>query len=430
MNKLNILIVVAALLLSACSNDKPVTSKVAGECVVLLHGLARSSLSMRPMKSYLEDNGYAVANIDYPSRDHKIDKLAVLAVEAGLNECAEMNSAERVHFVTHSLGGILVRQYFSENESKTLGRVVMLGPPNQGSAAVDELQDLPGFEWLNGPAGYQLGKGDGSVPLQLGRPNFEFGIIAGDKSIDPVTSAVLENPDDGRVSVSDTRLKGMRDFRLVDTSHAFMMQNKAVFALVHTFLASGSFAGGEDESDASGAVKILMSTNQGDIEIDLYLDKAPITAGNFLSLVDRGELDGGSFYRVVSYDNDNGNPKIEVIQGGRGDAFADMVATIDHETTQQTGILHTDGVISMARGDVGTASSEFFISIGDQPGLDYGEVRNPDGQGFAAFGKVVSGMDVVRRIKSLPADGESESEYTKGQILSEPVVFSMVYRAK
>jgi peptidyl-prolyl cis-trans isomerase A (cyclophilin A) len=179
----------------------------------------------------------------------------------------------------------------------------------------------------------------------------------------------------------------------------------------------------------AGTVRITMTTSQGDIEIDLYTDKAPITAGNFLKLADGEHLDGTSFYRVVTYENDNGNPKIEVIQGGRGDEESPF-PPIGHETTEQTGILHKDGVISMARGDVGTASSEFFICIGDQPGLDYGNVRNPDEQGFAAFGKVVSGMDVVGRINQSSADAPSDSDYTRGQILNEPVVIVSVRRAK
>ena len=177
-----------------------------------------------------------------------------------------------------------------------------------------------------------------------------------------------------------------------------------------------------------GTVRITMSTSEGDIDIDLFVDKAPITAGNFLKLVDNGDMDGGSFYRVVTYENDNGDPKIEVIQGGLGDRSEGFDA-IDHETTVQTGILHTDGVISMARGGVGTASTEFFICIGDQPGLDYGQPRNADMQGFAAFGVVVSGMDVVRRINGLPAESASESAYTKGQILSAAVVIEQVRRA-
>jgi len=180
---------------------------------------------------------------------------------------------------------------------------------------------------------------------------------------------------------------------------------------------------------AEESVRIVMSTSEGNIEIDLYTEAAPITAGNFLKLADNGDLDDGSFYRVVSYENDRGTTKIEVIQGGRGNGVEGEIEAIDHETTEMTGILHTDGVISMARDSVGTATSEFFICIGDQPGLDYGQTRNADGQGFAAFGKVVGGMDVVRRIQGLPADAESYSEYTKGQILAEPVVIRSVRRA-
>lgn len=181
---------------------------------------------------------------------------------------------------------------------------------------------------------------------------------------------------------------------------------------------------------ASDNVRIVMSTSEGEIEVDLYMDRAPITVANFLKLSDAGALDGGSFYRVVTYENDKGTPKIEVIQGGRGDDMEGEFDTIEHETTADTGILHTDGVISMARGAVGTASTEFFICIGDQPGLDYGDVRYEDKQGFAAFGKVVKGMHVVRKIHGLPADGPSESDYTKGQILAEPVAINSVRRVR
>ena len=210
-----------------------------GQCVVLLHGLARTALSMERMKGSLEEEGYRVVNIDYPSREHRIEELAPMAIEAGLSGCGEESS--RVHFVTHSLGGILVRYYFANNTFDRLGRVVMLAPPNHGSEAVDTLGDLPGFEWLNGPAGYQLGKGDESVPLQLPQPDFEFAVIAGDRTIDPITSAVLDDPDDGRVSLDDTRLDGMTDFRVVGASHAFIMQNGDVIRLVKNFLAHGSF---------------------------------------------------------------------------------------------------------------------------------------------------------------------------------------------
>ncbi|MGB5688440.1 MAG: alpha/beta fold hydrolase, partial [Woeseiaceae bacterium] len=181
----------------------------ADECVVLLHGLMRSSTSMNVMQRGLDAAGFLTVNIDYPSRDHTVEELAPIAIEDGLAGCRAYESTERIHFVTHSLGGILVRQYLSQNEIPELGRVVMLGPPNQGSAAVDELEDVPGFDWLNGPAGRQLGKGEDSVPLALGPADFELGVIAGNRTIDPITSSVLENPDDGRVSVADTKLDGM-----------------------------------------------------------------------------------------------------------------------------------------------------------------------------------------------------------------------------
>jgi pimeloyl-ACP methyl ester carboxylesterase len=209
------------------------------DCVILLHGLARTSSSMDKMAAALVGDGYQVVNDTYPSREHPVEVLAPLAINAGLEKCGELGEQRRVHFVTHSLGGILVRYYFADNDLAQLGRVVMLAPPNQGSEAADDLRDVPGFELLNGPAGSQLGKGDESVPLQLGAPDFEFAVIAGDRSIDPVTSAVLPNPDDGKVSVADTRLDGMSDFALVHVSHAYIMKNREVIDMVKRFLRTG-----------------------------------------------------------------------------------------------------------------------------------------------------------------------------------------------
>ena len=159
----------------------------------------------------------------------------------GLKLCEAAGATEKTHFVTHSLGGILVRKYLVDKEIPNLGRVVMLGPPNQGSQAVDELGDLPGFDWLNGPAGSQLGQGADSVPLQLGAADFELGIIAGNRTIDPITSAVLDDPDDGKVSVEDTKLEGMNDFIVVEHSHAFMMRMDEPIELAIRFLKTGSF---------------------------------------------------------------------------------------------------------------------------------------------------------------------------------------------
>ncbi len=214
---------------------------VSADCVVLLHGLARSAMSMNKMQRALEEQGYETANIGYPSRDHTVEELAEIAVTDGLQQCRAFDDIARIHFVTHSLGGILVRQYLSAYDITELGRVVMLGPPNQGSAAVDKLEGVPGFDWLNGPAGRQLGKGADSVPLKLGPATFELGVIAASRTIDPITSAVLENPDDGRVSVEDTKLEGMADFVVVKHSHAFMMRMREPIELTIRFLETGSF---------------------------------------------------------------------------------------------------------------------------------------------------------------------------------------------
>ena len=173
-------------------------------------------------------------------------------------------------------------------------------------------------------------------------------------------------------------------------------------------------------AEQPNGVNVLMKTTLGDIELVIYPEQAPITAGNFLRLVDGGHLDGGGFYRTVNPDNDNGSPIISVVQGGLGDAEGPF-EPIDHETTDATGLLHVDGAISMARGDVGTASTEFFICVGAQPALDFGAERNPDEQGFAVFGRVVDGMDVVKAIHEQPADAPTESAYVAGQILTEPV---------
>lgn len=149
---------------------------------------------------------------------------------------------------------------------------------------------------------------------------------------------------------------------------------------------------------------VRISTTMGEIVVELYPDLAPVTANNFLDHVKEGTYTNSLFYRVVRMDNQPRNPvKIEVIQGGLfHDELVEKMPSIPHESTEVTGILHTDGVISMARMAPGTASTEFFICIGDQPSLDRGGGRNPDGEGFAAFGKVVRGMDVVRAIQAQP----------------------------
>ncbi len=164
---------------------------------------------------------------------------------------------------------------------------------------------------------------------------------------------------------------------------------------------------------------VVLETDVGDIVIEVDVERAPLSARSFLEFVDNGYYEGAVFYRTVHPANDNGNPPISVIQGGLLEEPAGVTA-VAHESTRDTGILHTDGVISLARSAPGTASGgAFFICIGDQPALDFGALRNPDGLGFAAFGRVVAGMDVVRAIHGRDANGPAESPYMQGQILTE-----------
>jgi peptidyl-prolyl cis-trans isomerase A (cyclophilin A) len=153
---------------------------------------------------------------------------------------------------------------------------------------------------------------------------------------------------------------------------------------------------------------VLIITEIGTIELEIYNDKAPITANNFLQYVKERRYKGATFYRSVRVDNQPGaKDGIEVVQGGLfEDEHPAMLPPIVHESTKLSGIRHTNGVISMARYEPGTATSEFFICIGPQPTLDYGGSRNPDGQGFAAFGKVVDGIEIVEQIHQMPTDGQ------------------------
>ncbi len=159
---------------------------------------------------------------------------------------------------------------------------------------------------------------------------------------------------------------------------------------------------------ASGKPRILIRTELGDITVEIHEKQAPITAANFLRYVAEGRFEGATFYRSVTMaDQPDNDVKIEVIQGGLADDQQGLgLPPIEHETTAQTGLRHHDGALSMARAEPGTASSEFFICIGDQPELDFGGKRNPDGQGFAVFGRVVAGMDVVRTIQQQPVEGQ------------------------
>jgi pimeloyl-ACP methyl ester carboxylesterase len=212
----------------------------APETVILLHGLCRTSHSMAKMERALTDAGYRVQNVSYPSRTAPIQQLADDAIGKAVANC-QRDGAAKIDFVTHSLGGILVRSYLARHSLPSLGRVVMLAPPNQGSEIVDKLGWTFVFKWLNGPAGNELATGANSTPNQLGPATYPVGIIAGDRSINWINSLLIPGRDDGKVSIKRTKLAGMSNHLVIHTAHPFIMKNREVIRQTICFLQSGRF---------------------------------------------------------------------------------------------------------------------------------------------------------------------------------------------
>lgn len=214
-----------------------------GDCqaVILLHGLARTKASMAPLANTLKRHGFTVINVGYPSRSKPIQTLSETTIPRAIKLCKE-KKARKIHFVTHSMGGILVRDYLSKYNVEGLGRVVMLSPPNHGSDVVEKLKNVSLFKWLHGPAGQQLGTAPDSVPNRLPAPDYDVGVITGDRSVNPILSFITPGKDDGKVSVESARLEGMKDFLVVHTSHPFIMNDPTVQDQVSTFLLTGRFS--------------------------------------------------------------------------------------------------------------------------------------------------------------------------------------------
>ncbi len=215
------------------------------ECVILLHGLARTAFSMRPMEKALQQAGYLTCNLNYPSRRYPVGYLAEKYIPLAMETCRRKTGGkklQKIHFVTHSMGGILVRYYLAGHVVAGLGRVVMLAPPNHGSEIVDKLGDKWWFRSFNGPGGCSLSTGPDSAPNRLGPANFPVGIITGNQPLDPLFSRMVPRPNDGKVSVQSARLEGMSDFLVVPCGHTFIMMKKEVIRQVIFFLGQGKFA--------------------------------------------------------------------------------------------------------------------------------------------------------------------------------------------
>ena len=223
------------ILLVACGAPPPTDA----DTVVLVHGLGRSATSMLVLRTRLEGAGFRVVSFGYPSTSSTMEDL-VDSLGTSVDACCA-TAAGAVHFVTHSMGGVLVRRYLADQVVEMGGRVVMLSPPNQGSEVIDAFGDSPLLRAVLGPAGARLGTDSNGIARELGPIDFSLGIITGDRSLNPIGSWLIPGPDDGKVSVARAQLDGAADFMVLPATHTFIMNRGDVAELVVHFLREGSF---------------------------------------------------------------------------------------------------------------------------------------------------------------------------------------------
>lgn len=219
--------------------DPKITSR--NEYVILLHGLGRTRSSLGEMERYLTENGYHTINVDYPSTKKTIDAIVQDHLSPVVDECGE-RGAVKIHFVTHSLGGIVLRHYLQNHPLPEGSRVVMIAPPNHGSELADFLKKNVFFKWLLGPSLQELGTGPESLPNRM-KPleGIDVGVITGATDLLPIFGALFSGPNDGKVSVESAKLEGMKAFKIVPCGHTFIMNRPDVMEAVDHFFCYGIF---------------------------------------------------------------------------------------------------------------------------------------------------------------------------------------------
>lgn len=224
-----------------------VSSRVVGPCAILLHGITKDSSSMADVAQALSGRGYHTVNLDYPSREDPIEVLATETIPRGLAACKDAG-AQPVHFVAHSMGGLLVRYYFENRDVSDIASVVMLGTPNQGSRLGNFLSCIPWIKDVNGPAGKQMGIDPRSVPSRLGPVRFPLGVIAGTRSFNPLFAAIIDGDDDGRVGLPSTYVEGTCARVTYPLTHDALSDDPRVIDQVVSYLETGNFAGEDVET--------------------------------------------------------------------------------------------------------------------------------------------------------------------------------------